>query len=54
MALDPFLSTLFVIGLIGFAAGVQGALRRSPALLVTAGFLVLGATSFALTAIVLA
>lgn len=54
VSLDPLLAGLLLAGLIGLCAGLLGAVRRSPALMVVAGFLVLGATSFAVTALALA
>ena len=54
MTPDPFLSVLLVFGLLGLLMGLVGAFKRSAPLLVLSGFLVLGATSFAVTALALA
>lgn len=54
MPSDTFLSALIAFGLLGLVTALIGAVKRSTLMLVFAGFLVLGATSFALTALVLA
>lgn len=51
---DALLPVLMLLAVVGLAAGVMGAYRRSTALMVFSGFLVLSATGFALTALVLA
>jgi hypothetical protein len=54
MTPDTFLSVLIAFGLLGLLMGIIGAVKRSGPLLVLSGFLVLGATSFAVTALALA
>jgi hypothetical protein len=49
-----FVPVLACIGVLGLLAGMIGAFRRSPLLMVTAGFLVVSSVTFAVTTLALA